>query len=173
MTTTPRTFEQMLADLRTAIGTLIGLPAGLVRPGNQAGVPVPQVGNWATVLATTAHNRGTPAQTVVDAEPTTIDLESTFFREFTADIQIFRAGAFELACLLDHALQADFGAHTLRSVAIAYNGSTAINMTSAVVSTLWEERALVRASFSAMFTLTDRVSFLDPAMANATLGGIS
>lgn len=173
MITLTRSFEQVLADLRRVIGDLTGLPPGLVRPGNQAGVPVPTEGNWATVLGTVIHNRGTPAQTVLDDGPTTLSLESTYLSEFTADIQFFRANAFELARALDHAFVTDYGAQALRSVAIACHGATAINMTSAVVSTLWEERALVRGNFSAMFTIARTVNALDPEQASATLGGFS
>lgn len=163
-----RTIPQVLADIRRILAMLLDEAPGFVRAGNQTGAPPPPNGEpFATLLCTSATHSQTFA-TRTDTSETTVATCATSLATLHCDVQIFRRDAFAKADFLSRVLREDYGAQALRSIAVSFVDAQSVDLTSAVATTLWEERSLMRAVFTAFLTVEHATIGLDPAKAAIT-----
>lgn len=165
--TDKRTISQVARDLRIVICGLLGFAEGLVYPANTNG-SVLQTGPFATLLIVHVEHERPFIDTTENDSETLLSTESSL-ATITTNIQIFRSGAFDRANLLTRLLRSDHGVRALRTIAVGTIDARAVDLTSMVVSTLWEERALVVAKFSVLLQNTETIEAIDSASAVVTL----
>ena len=162
-----RTISQVARDLRKVVCSLLALPEGSVFPANTNG-STPTHGPFATLLIV-HDDQAPPYSEHMENDSETVIVEESSLTTVTTNIQIFRAGAYDRASLLARVLRNDHGARALRSIAVGTIEARAVDLSSALQDTLWEERALVVAKFSVLLQNTDVLPAIDSATAVVSL----
>lgn len=161
-----RTLGEALSDIRLLTCRLCEMPDGNVRPGNQSGVavPPPEAGVWASLLPVSVHTQGTPSQTREDLDAARVATTEAAILAVACHLQFFRTGATDRAQIFAQLLQTSYGAQMLRSIAIGLVDIGTLDVSSAVFSGLWEERALVKVTFSMVLSLASNSLGINPAL---------
>jgi len=163
-----RTVSQISRDLRIVLCGLMGLDDGSVFPANKNGSVPTNNAPFATLLIVHVENARPFTEATENNNTETVIVAESIFAVMTANISIFRPGAYDRANLLARLLTSDHGARALRTIAVGTIDAHAVDLTSTIVSTLWEERGLVVAKFSVLLQNTEVLPAIDSASATVS-----
>lgn len=155
MTTDLRPLSDVERDVRMALCSLADLPLGAIRQGNRNGSTPTNAEAFGSMIVVAVEHANPFYASALNSDGSTLTVEAHSLAILTINLNLFRDHAFDRASLLARLLNQDVGARKMRSLAIGTIEARAVNLSSQVISTVWEERATLIAKFSVMLRTSD------------------